>query len=434
MAENFVLYTDRARRALQAAEQRAEQLRHTMIRPEHLLLGLLSVPECQAVVILRRLGVDTDVLRVEVERRLPLGLGSGVAMQRAEGARRALAGVTREVLAEAAYEARDAGVNAIDTRLLLLGLLRAPALSAGDLLREHGVTLEAVRSIGPLDEAQAAPERAVKGGLPTAQARVPAGISPIFIGIIVITFAAGAGSYLIDYEDLTLSRLLLFVFVFGGWIISLCLHEFGHAVTAFLGGDRSVASKGYLTLNPIKYTNPLLSIVMPLVFMVMGGFGLPGGAVYINTAALRSRRWQSLVSAAGPAATAIFALLLVVLLAVGRGDWRAHPVFWSGTGALLFFQVTAVCLNLLPIPGLDGFGILEPFLPDAWMGAVRVIRAYSLLIFFFLFFQENAISNAFWQTLFAVNDLVNPAAWWLLQGIPFWQFGWFFFRFWIPIG
>jgi Zn-dependent protease len=214
----------------------------------------------------------------------------------------------------------------------------------------------------------------------------------------------------------------------------LCLHEFGHAVAAFLGGDRSVVGKGYLTLNPVKYTHPLLSIAMPLVFLAMGGIGLPGGAVYIDTGALRNRRWRSVVSASGPAATAIFALILIVPLAIARADWGWHPVFWSGAGALVFLQVTALCLNLLPIPGLDGFGILEPFLPESWMGVVRVVRGYSFLLFFVLLFSNNQLRDAFWQILTQVNNLVNPTAVQVLGGYWFWELGLTLFRFWIPIG
>ncbi|WP_233220817.1 hypothetical protein [Chlorogloea sp. CCALA 695] len=45
------------------------------------------------------------------------------------------------------------------------------------------------------------------------------------------------------------------IFVCVGWILSVCLHEFDHAIVAYWGGDTSVKDKGYLTLNPLKYTN-----------------------------------------------------------------------------------------------------------------------------------------------------------------------------------
>ena len=55
----------------------------------------------------------------------------------------------------------------------------------------------------------------------------------------------------------------VFIFVIAGWLVSLCLHEFGHAYPAWRYGDHDVAVRGYLTLNPLKYSNPLLSIGCP---------------------------------------------------------------------------------------------------------------------------------------------------------------------------
>ena len=159
-------------------------------------------------------------------------------------------------------------------------------------------------------------------------------------------------------------RLSILLFVVSGWIVSLCLHEFGHAFTAYLGGDHTVADTGYLTLDPLKYTDPVLSLVLPIFYLFLGGFGLPGGAVYIRTGLLRSGAWASAVSAAGPFATFCFLLLLAALVAVApaSADGDITDVR-AGLAVLAFFQATALVLNLLPFPGLDGFGIIRPFLP-----------------------------------------------------------------------
>src|SRR3990172_4827518 len=118
---------------------------------------------------------------------------------------------------------------------------------------------------------------------------------------------------------------MTFAIVLIGWIFSLCLHEFSHALVAYLGGDTSVKDKGYLTFNPLKYTHPVYSIVLPLVFLVMGGIGLPGGAVYIETERLRSPRWRSAVSLAGPLANLVVAIVLGTILRfvpLGRSEER----------------------------------------------------------------------------------------------------------------
>ncbi len=80
---------------------------------------------------------------------------------------------------------------------------------------------------------------------------------------------------------------LTFFIVLIGWIFSLCLHEFSHAIVAYNGGDYTVREKGYLSFNPLKYTHPIFSIVMPIIFLLLGGIGLPGGAVYIETWRIR---------------------------------------------------------------------------------------------------------------------------------------------------
>jgi Zn-dependent protease len=114
---------------------------------------------------------------------------------------------------------------------------------------------------------------------------------------------------------------LVGIVICAGWIFSLCLHEFSHALVAYWGGDTSVKRKGYLTFNPLKYADPGYSIALPLLFLLMGGLGLPGGAVYINQSSLRNRWWQSAVSAAGPIANILLAVLLSIAfqLAIGSG-------------------------------------------------------------------------------------------------------------------
>src|ERR1043165_8366593 len=97
------------------------------------------------------------------------------------------------------------------------------------------------------------------------------------------------------------SGMEVFIIVTVLWIFSVCIHEFGHAWAAYRGGDYTVRDKGYLTLNPLHYTHPVYSLLMPVVLMMLGGIGLPGGAVYIERQLLKSRAWDTWVSLAGPA-------------------------------------------------------------------------------------------------------------------------------------
>ena len=65
--------------------------------------------------------------------------------------------------------------------------------------------------------------------------------------------------------------LATFGFVLIGWLFSLTLHEFAHAAAAFLNGDRSDSTRHYLTANPLLYIHPFLSIILPLLFVLLGG-------------------------------------------------------------------------------------------------------------------------------------------------------------------
>ncbi len=175
----------------------------------------------------------------------------------------------------------------------------------------------------------------------------------------------------------------VFLFVVAGWLVSLCLHEFAHAVVAYRGGDRAVAARGYLGLDPLKYSDPVLSFGLPLLFVLLGGIGLPGGAVWVDRGAIRGRVRHSLVSAAGPLVNVAWAALLIGAVA-SAGSTPGRETFWAGVAYLAFLQVTAVLLNLLPVPGLDGFGILEPWLPRSWVRALAPVGAYGYLLLFAL--------------------------------------------------
>jgi Zn-dependent protease len=175
----------------------------------------------------------------------------------------------------------------------------------------------------------------------------------------------------------------VFIFVIAGWVVSLCLHEFGHAVTAWRFGDRDIAVRGYLDLDPRRYSHPVLSLVLPILITALGGIGLPGAAVYVRTSFMTARQ-RTLVSLAGPAANLVLAVLLLALTSL-YFDPR-HPVLWAGVAFLGFLQITAVLLNLLPIPGLDGYSALEPHLSPETQRALEPFKPYGVMILLLIFF------------------------------------------------
>lgn len=227
--------------------------------------------------------------------------------------------------------------------------------------------------------------------------------SPVFLFVLGLFVLSGLAVWRYGTDVGHPARFLLFVFVVSGWIVSLCLHEFGHAFFAWRSGDRSVATKGYLTLNPLKYTDMALSFLLPVLFLLLGGIGLPGGAVYIDRGAIRGRLRHSLISAAGPLANLAFAIVLGVVL-TQLATSLDHALFWSALAFLAFLQVTAAVLNLLPVPGLDGFGIIEPYLPRAWVAQANRVGGYAFIALMALLWV-GPINRAFFSIIYHLTDL-----------------------------
>jgi hypothetical protein len=84
--------------------------------------------------------------------------------------------------------------------------------------------------------------------------------------------------------------VLTFAFVVVGWVLSVVVHEFAHAFVAYKAGDHTIVEKGYLSLDPLKYTDLQTSLILPLVALAIGGIGFPGGAVYLRDDLMRSKR------------------------------------------------------------------------------------------------------------------------------------------------
>ncbi len=214
---------------------------------------------------------------------------------------------------------------------------------------------------------------------------------------------------------------MTFIVVLAGWIFSLCLHEFSHALVAYYGGDTTVREKGYLTFNPLKYTHPVYSLLLPLMFLLLGGIGLPGGAVYIETGRLRSRGWISAVSLAGPASNLVLAVLLGLLLRFGP---VTSSGLWPGLAFLAFLEISAVILNLIPLPPFDGFGALEPYLPSGVRMSLAQTRGMLSIAVFLVLWYVPFVYDAFWGLVVSLTQGLGVS-------LNLVQSGFDSFRFWI---
>jgi len=123
---------------------------------------------------------------------------------------------------------------------------------------------------------------------------------------------------------------------------------------------------------------------------------LPGGAVYIETWRLRSRRWESAVSLAGPVANLVLAVVLSIVLhfapAAGGG-------IWPGLGFLALLQIMAAVLNLIPVPPFDGYRVVAPFLEPDLRQRIDQASAIIMLVVFFLLWYVPFVNNIFWTAV-----------------------------------
>lgn len=243
------------------------------------------------------------------------------------------------------------------------------------------------------------------------------GVSAIFL-LLIAAFAI-AGSVLAAGDA---GGVAVFAFVFIGWIISLCLHEWGHAATAWAGGDQSVEERGYLTLNPLRYANPLMSIILPLIFLAMGGIGFPGGAVYVHPERLRGPVWRAAMSAAGPAMNFACLLAIALFLGVLNDSGGNLSAFIGALSLLAFLQATALLLNLLPVPGLDGFGVLQAVLPASARAALVPLSRITLIAFFVVMVSMPQLLDPLWQAALSLCDVLGVQRFAIADGFGLFRF------------
>ncbi|REK87075.1 site-2 protease family protein [Streptomyces inhibens] len=253
----------------------------------------------------------------------------------------------------------------------------------------------------------------------TAIRRADRRVSPVFLALVAVLAVSGWAVWSGTLAANT--GFAVFLFVVSGWVVSLCLHEYAHARTALHSGDISVEAKGYLTLNPVKYTHALLSIVLPVIFVIMGGIGLPGGAVFIERGRIQGRWRHSLISAAGPLTNILFAAVCTAPFWLHGLDGVPAP-FRFALAFLALLQVTAALLNFVPVPGLDGYGVIEPWLSLKLRRQVEPFAPFGLLAVFGLLWVPE-INYVFFELVYAILRGLGVSP---LDS----SFGQEFFRFW----
>lgn len=168
-------------------------------------------------------------------------------------------------------------------------------------------------------------------------------------------------------------------------LFAITLHEVAHGWTARALGDDTAARLGRLSLNPIRHIDPVGTILVPAVLLLLGGF-LFGWAKPVPVSAHKlphPRRDMALVAVAGPLSNLAMALLWGLLLKFALSQ-NADSGWWIGlrlmASAGIVINLVLMVLNLLPMPPLDGSRVLTGLLPEVWASKIDRLEPYGLVI------------------------------------------------------
>ena len=194
---------------------------------------------------------------------------------------------------------------------------------------------------------------------------------------------------MIQIDDLRIGIIKAVVVLF-----AIVLHEVSHGWMAYKLGDHTAKRMGRLTLNPISHIDPIGTVVLPLLMIIMRGpvFGwakpVPFNPYNFNRN-VNIRNGIMWVALAGPGINLILAFISSFIYVAAQKYYSGSPQVISLTivqltGALISINLWLACLNLLPIPPLDGSKILMRFLPVKYESHFLKLERYGFLILIIL--------------------------------------------------
>lgn len=202
-------------------------------------------------------------------------------------------------------------------------------------------------------------------------------------------------SYIGLLASLSLTKMdFQFIFSLIVLLFSVVIHEVSHGYAALALGDHTAEYEGRLTLNPIKHIDPVGTIILPIISLMLPGSFLFGWAkpVPFNPYNLRNKKWgEAIVALAGPLSNISLALIFGLFI-------RFYIIpFGLLNGAtsiicqvIVAVNITLAIFNLVPVPPLDGSKIVSAILPVGWIKVRQTIERFGFfgVIIFLLFIWQ----------------------------------------------
>ncbi len=201
-------------------------------------------------------------------------------------------------------------------------------------------------------------------------------------------------------DSIIIGKLIVYMVVL---VFAISAHECAHAWMSNKFGDDTARLLGRITLNPVAHTDPIGTLLIPIVGFILGATGsglaripLIGWGKPTPVNPLRWRRKDLanvMVSAAGIMANTLIAIVAIIIIKVllMTGAGRAIPeTLREPVGLfleyLLTMNVSLAIFNLLPFPPLDGSKILQTFLPASMQPVLNVLEQYGFLLLMVLMY------------------------------------------------